>query len=308
MARRKKRYDYWGYFPRSTPIPVEGGIKARSRRGEFGEHWWARRWTAVLESYGWDNRLRRGRTYARKGQVLNIEIHPGRVSAQVQGSRRTPYEVRIQVTKLTDAQWSRVVDQMAGQAIFAARLLAGEMPPDIEEAFTAAGVSLFPHHHEIGMSCSCPDWAVPCKHIAAVYYLLAEEFDRDPFLLFLLRGATREYVMDALRSRRVAAVEAEPGEQPPEVESGEPLEADPLRFWEPQEPLTDFRVAVAPPPVETALLKRLGPPDFSRRPEAFVGVLTLAYATVTERALALAFDEEDVADMANEGLERALED
>ncbi len=292
MARRKKRYDYWGYFPRSTPISVEGGIKARSQRGAFGEHWWARRWIAVLESYGWNNRLQRGRSYARRGQVLNIEIQPGRVSARVQGSRRTPYTVRIQVTKLTDAQWSRVVDQMAGQAIFAAQLLAGEMPPDIEEAFTAAGVSLFPGPQELGMECSCPDWAVPCKHIAAVYYLLAEEFDQDPFLLFLLRGATREYVMDALRSRRVADVEAEPGAQPsPEVETWEPLEADPDRFWGPQEPLTNFRVAVAPPAVETALLKRLGPPAFSRRPEAFVGVLTLAYAAVTERALALAFGD-----------------
>jgi len=175
--------------------------------------------------------------------------------------------------------------------------LAGEMPPEIEQAFQAAGVSLFPTRNEIAMSCSCPDWAVPCKHIAAVYYLLGEEFDRDPFLLLTLRGRTRDQVMAALRGRRAAAAspveEAGPEEQPePQVE---PLDADLSRFWELRDGLGGFRVTIAPPPVETALLKRLGPPPFSRRPEAFVGALTLVYAAVTDRALALAFGEEQLA-------------
>jgi len=294
----KRRYDnYWGYFPKSRPIPVEDGIKARTKRGQFGEHWWARRWIAVLESFGWSNRLQRGRTYARKGQVMNIDVRPGRVTARVQGSRRKPYTVHIEIVPLSDNQWERAIDAMAGQALFAAQLLAGEMPPEIEQTFQAAGVSLFPTSHDVVMSCSCPDWAVPCKHIAAVYYLLGEEFDRDPFLLFTLRGRTREHVMAALRTRRAADVppveEAVRGEQP-EVQV-EPLEADLSRFWELQESLAGFRVTIAPPRVETALLKRLGPPPFSRRPEAFVGALTLAYAAVTDRALALAFGEDQVA-------------
>jgi uncharacterized Zn finger protein len=293
MARR--RYSsYWGYFPRSTPIPVKDGIKAHTQRGQFGEHWWAQRWIAVLESFGWDSRLQRGRTYARKGQVLDIDVHTGRVTARVQGSRRTPYTVRIKIAPLSDDQWERVIDAMAEQALFAAQLLAGEMPLEIEEAFHAAGVSLFPTSADVAMSCSCPDWAVPCKHIAAVYYLLGEEFDRDPFLLFTLRGRTRDQVMEALRSRRAAGaapVEEAVSEEESEPEA-EPLEADLSRFWEPREGLGDFRVTVAPPPVETALLKRLGPPPFSRRPAAFVGALTLAYATVTDRALALAFGDD----------------
>ena len=296
MAKRRSR-SYWGYFPPSTPIPVKDGIKARTQRGQFGEHWWAQRWIAVLESFGWDNRLQRGRSYARKGQVLAIDVHPGRVTARVQGSRRTPYTVRIQVTPLDDDQWERVIDALAQQALFAAQLLAGEMPPEIEQAFQAAGVSLFPARTEIAMSCSCPDWAVPCKHIAAVYYLLGEEFDRDPFLLLTLRGRTRDQVMAALRGRRAAAAspveEAGPEEEPePQVE---PLDADLSRFWELRDGLGGFRVTIAPPPVETALLKRLGPPPFSRRPEAFVGALTLVYAAVTDRALALAFGEEQLA-------------
>ena len=295
---RRRHSSYWGYFPPSRPIPVEDGIKARTKRGQFGEHWWARRWIEVLESFGWSNRLQRGRTYARKGQVLNIDVRPGWVTARVQGSRRKPYSVRIEIAPLSDRQWERAVDAMAGQALFAAQLLAGEMPPEIERAFEAASVSLFPTGDDVAMSCSCPDWAVPCKHIAAVYYLLGEEFDRDPFLLFTLRGRTREQVMDVLRARRAAGAppvaEAAPEEEP-EVRA-EPLEADIPRFWKLRESLDDFRVTVAPPVVETALLKRLGPPPFSRRPEAFAGALTLAYAAVTDHALVLAFGEDQTDD------------
>jgi len=296
MSRRRYS-NYWGYFPKSTPIPVEDGIKARTKRGQFGEHWWAQRWIEVLQSFGWSNRLQRGRTYARKGQVMNIDVHPGRVTARVQGSRRKPYSVRIEIAPLSDKQWEQAIDAMAQQALFAAQLLAGEMPPEIEQAFQAAGVSLFPTSHDIDMSCSCPDWAVPCKHIAAVYYLLGEEFDRDPFLLFTLRGCTREHVMTALRARRAAGappVEEAVQEEEPELQV-EPLEADLPHFWEPRRTLGGFRVTIAPPPVETALLKRLGPPPFSRRPEAFVGTLTLAYAAVTDQALALAFGEDQLA-------------
>jgi uncharacterized Zn finger protein len=224
---------------------------------------------------------------------MDIDVRAGRVTARVQGSRRTPYTVHIGVTPLSEGQWEQVIDAMAQQALFAAQLLAGEMPLEIEQAFQVAGVSLFPTSGDIGMNCSCPDRAVPCKHIAAVYYLLGEEFDRDPFLLFTLRGRTREQVMEALRARRAASApldeEAVPEEEPePQVE---PLEPYLSRFWEPRGSLGGFRVTIAPPPVETALLKRLGPPPFSRRPEAFVGALSLAYAAVTDRALALAFGE-----------------
>ncbi|MDY7076542.1 MAG: SWIM zinc finger family protein [Chloroflexota bacterium] len=295
MSRRRYS-NHWGYFPKTKPIPVEDGIKARTKRGQFGEHWWARRWIEVLESFGWDNRLQRGRTYARKGQVLNIEVRPGQVTASVQGSRRRPYTVRIEIAPLNDKQWERAIDAMAEQALFAAQLLAGEMPPEIEQAFQAAGVSLFPNSYDVGMNCSCPDWAVPCKHIAAVYYLLGEEFDRDPFLLFTLRGCTREHLMTALRARRATAAllteDATPEEEP--KAPVEPLDADLAHFWEPRESLGEFHVTIAPPPVKTALLKRLGLPPFSRRPEAFVGTLTLAYAAITDRALRLAFGEDQI--------------
>ena len=134
--------DEW-YEP-SRPRPAKDGIKARNVRGAFGTSWWAKRWIAVLESFGWGNRLTRGRSYARQGQVLNIDLQVGRVNARVQGSRATPYKVKIEIPPLNDGQWERAIDGMAEQAIFAAKLLASDMPQNIEDAFTAASVPLFP--------------------------------------------------------------------------------------------------------------------------------------------------------------------
>ena len=162
-------------------MQVEGGIRARSKRGAIGEQWWSRRFIDVLESFGMSGRLARGRNYARRGQVLGFEISCGYVTAQVQGSRPKPYRVRIQVTPLTTPQWRRVEQALAGQALFRAKLLAGEMPREIEEVFADCGTPLFPRSaRDLEMSCSCPDWEVPCKHLAAVCYVLAEAFRRRP--------------------------------------------------------------------------------------------------------------------------------
>jgi uncharacterized Zn finger protein len=181
------------------------------------------------------------------------------------------------------------MDALAAQAFFSAQLLGGQMPPEIEDVFEAADASLLPTSDDVEMSCSCPDWANPCKHIAAVYYLLAEEFDRDPFRTFTLRGRTREQVVKALRDRRVAATAAVESIAP--EETPEPLEDAIPDFWGPRESLGGVRVAIASPQVETVLLKRLGPPSFSQRPEAFRAALKLAYTSVTNSALALAFGE-----------------
>ncbi len=300
MARR--RYGgYWDDYPRypkTTPKPVEGGIKARSKSGKFGETWWAARWIAALERLVDAARLGRGRSYARQGQVLNIDIEPGRVQARVQGSRATPYKIDIQVKPLTDAEWNRVSDTMAEQAIFAAKLLAGEMPQDIEEAFAAAKLSLFPgDSRDLVTSCSCPDWANPCKHIAAVYYLLGEEFDRDPFLIFRLRGRSRDEIMAALRARRAAAAPALPEAQeavalaPTEAIPGKPLEEDLEHFWSLGESLDDFHVKVAPPAIEAALIKSMGPPPFWSGSQDFIATLSAVYAAVTLKAEEWAFGE-----------------
>jgi uncharacterized Zn finger protein len=194
----------WEDWPPARPIRVEGGIKAHSKRGAIGEQWWSRRLIDVLESWGMSGRLSRGRSYARAGQVLNFKLTQGKVTAQVQGSRVRPYDVRIGVLPLTTAQWRRVLDRLASQALFRAKLLAGEMPHEIEEVFADCGTPLFPRSAaDLEMHCSCPDWGVPCKHLAAVCYVLAEEFDRDPFGLLAWRGRGRAELLAALRRIQV---------------------------------------------------------------------------------------------------------
>jgi uncharacterized Zn finger protein len=191
-----------GFPPPSRPRKAVGGIKARSKRGSIGEQWWSRRFIDVLESFGMQSRLSRGRNYARSGQVLNLTIGTGHVSAQVQGSRVKPYKVVLTVVPLTKPQWRKVEQALAGRAVFRARLLAGEMPAEIEEIFADCGTPLFPRSpRDLMMSCSCPDWGVPCKHLAAVCYVLAEAFDDDPFGILAWRGRGRADLLAALRTR-----------------------------------------------------------------------------------------------------------
>ncbi len=188
------------FHPPSRPIKADGGIKARSKRGSIGEQWWSRRFIDVLESFGLQSRLSRGRNYARSGQVLSLSIGTGHVTAKVQGSRVKPYSVKLTVDPLTTRQWRRVEEALAARAIFRARLLAGEMPAEIEEVFADCGTPLFPHSaRDLEMTCSCPDWEVPCKHLAAVCYVLAEAFDNDPFAMLAWRGKGRDDLLAALR-------------------------------------------------------------------------------------------------------------
>ncbi|MFW6113250.1 MAG: SWIM zinc finger family protein, partial [Thermodesulfobacteriota bacterium] len=170
---------WWRYYTPKPAREVKGGIKAQSRRGAFATSWWGQRWIKVLEGFNIGERLNRGRTYARKGQVMDIEIEKGRVLATVQGSRSYPYEVEVRFRPLSRVQWLHIAAALADRFISLARLLAGEMPEDIESVFESAQLSLFPHRlRELETDCTCPDWSNPCKHTAAVFYLLAEEFDR----------------------------------------------------------------------------------------------------------------------------------
>ncbi|GLY28240.1 SWIM zinc finger family protein [Kineosporia sp. NBRC 101731] len=192
-----------GFEQYGKPRQVENGLTARSARGDIGEQWWSRRFIGVLESFALGTRLTRGRAYARKGQVVSLEVGPGVVTAQVQGSRVTPYRVRIGLKKFTRLVWAKVEVVLAEQALFSAQLLAGEFPRELEPVFAQAGAPLFPGRlADLDLACTCPDGAVPCKHIAAVFYLLAERFDDDPFLVLLWRGRDREVLLDQLRELR----------------------------------------------------------------------------------------------------------
>src|SRR6266700_5426098 len=258
------RGGYWDDYYKPQPIRVKDGIKTKSERGAIGETWWSKRWIRVLESFNMGARLTRGRSYARQGQVLSIDVEPGLVKAKVQGSRPKPYNVKIQLRPLSDQDWDKVTEAMAAQAIFAAKLLAGEMPTDIEEVFRAVHVSLFPTAlKDLETDCSCPDWANPCKHIAAVYYLLAERFDEDPFLIFKLRGRTKEQIIEILRHKRAASLPAESASPSPDADDSTPAEnalslEDHLdTFWQAGEALDSFTVNPTASRVDKAILKRL---------------------------------------------------
>ncbi len=255
----------------------------------FAERWWAQRWIAVLESLGLANRLARGRRYARSGRVLRVDIAPGRVEADVQGSRYEPYRIVFRVKSLTERQWEKAIETLASQALFAAKLLSGEMPQDIEEAFKSAKLSLFPTSRRgLVTECSCPDAANPCKHVAAVHYVLAEQLDQDPFLLFRLRGRDREKILKALRARRAAEASGEIVQR-----ETTPSLADSIdRFWQAGDALASFPVSVGPAIVSAALLKRLGAPPFWQAHPEIRGAFERLYAKVTERAMALAYGGE----------------
>ena len=278
---RRRRDSYSDHWPEHRPRLPADGIKAKSQRGDFGASWWAKRWIGTLESFGYGSRLTRGRTYARGGAVLTIDVKPGQVSAKVQGSRRTPYSVAIKLSRLDDKQWARALDAIAEQAIFAAKLLAGEMPQTIEEAFAAAEVPLFPRSAaDLATDCSCPDDANPCKHIAAVHYLLGERFDEDPFLLFELRGRSKAQVIQELSARRAEGAGATGEEAAPLPEQAPPLAELLASFDEPGAELAELAPQIAAPELEAAILRRFGDP-----PAGIGDELRTAYGVVTRNAL-----------------------
>jgi uncharacterized Zn finger protein len=285
--------SYWGYYKPAKPKEVKEGIKAKSKRGAIGETWWSKRWIAVLESFDMGARLTRGRSYARKGQVVSIEVQKGIVTAKVQGTRSKPYSVRIQLNPISEPDWEQVTEAMASKAIFAANLLSGEMPHDIEDAFSEAGLSLFPStKKELATNCSCPDWANPCKHIAAVYYLLAERFDEDPFLIFKLRGRTKSEIIDALRDKRASSAESEA--KTSASDTGErviPIAECLDSFWLAGDALDSFSVNPNRPEVENAILKRLGDAPFAIGKTNLASVLAKAYEVASGAALKKAAGE-----------------
>lgn len=170
----------------------------------FGTTWWGRLWITALEQLGddFENRLLRGRIYAEEGAVSCFTVNPGEIQAKVHG--RKTYNVMLGLPALTAIQWEKAIERIRQESRFVASLLAGEMPKGLDETFREAGASLYPRvPKELQTHCDCPDWANPCKHVAAVCYIMAEILDRDPWLLFDLRGRTKEEILKALQVDQV---------------------------------------------------------------------------------------------------------
>ncbi len=283
-------YDHY-YFPPSRPRAVKGGIKAQSKRGRFGQTWWGRRWIDTLESFSIGARLGRGKSYARSGQVMFIDIEEGEVHSAVQGSRGSPYGLDIKMKAYSPTDWKTLAESLREQPFYVARLLAGEIPADFEAIMEKHGMSLFPQRsNDLKTDCSCPDWSNPCKHIAAVIYLLAEEFDRDPFLLFELRGITREELLAEITGA-MPETEKDAGEAEKTVQASSPLTPD-GHFWEEGPLPNDFYGVVRTPPAPAALPKRLGKFPFWRAEAALSDVLEPLYKKASRRGLRVFQGEE----------------
>lgn len=217
--------------------------------------WWSQRWLDLLDSYRFKKRLERARDYARQGKILSIEFKGTRVVATVKGSELEPYSVSIFLDTFTEEEWGFIVATMASKAIFAAQLLAGEMPQNIEDVFTANGLSLFPFTlSDVYSECSCPDTANPCKHIGAVYYRLADCFSEDPFILFQLRGCTKEQIISNLRLFRSIDIETNKiNEERAESRIAGITTLNVDDFWKYSQPLESSLVVIAPSISETVL-------------------------------------------------------
>ncbi|BCJ52897.1 hypothetical protein Asp14428_43720 [Actinoplanes sp. NBRC 14428] len=266
------------WFETSGPIRVDGGIAVRAKRGKIGEQWWSRRFVDILERTCDPGRLARGRAYARKGQVIDFTLEPGSVGGRVQGSRPAPYAVTITIPAYDDSQWAVALSALGSQALYRAALLAGEMPHEIVELFDELDLPLFPP--DLDMRCSCPDWGVPCKHVSAVLYVLAEAFDDDPFLVLAWRGRNRDEVLAALRGL------PEPTDtvDPLAIEE-QPLDSRLTDFYTPSISLSRLRERPArlttPPEL---LLRVLDPPPIRVRHIPLADILRPAYRDLADPA------------------------
>ena len=174
------------------------GIRAQESRSGGARTWWARRWLEVLERMGLGARLGRGKHYAVSGQVTGMRLEGPHVEAQVVGTRPDPYRVTIDFRVPEGAAREAIVARIKGEPMIAARLIADDMPMEVEQAFRDCGLDFFPGGklapgvYDMTTACSCPDYANPCKHVSAVLLILGEEIARRPMTLLELRGIGEE--------------------------------------------------------------------------------------------------------------------
>lgn len=272
------------------PAPEQGIRVAR-----IGATWWGKRWVAALEaiSSAYSARMGRGRTYARAGRVHDLTLKGSDVTAKVTGSSSRPYTVRIAVAPLGDEAWQRAIEALSVKAAFAASLLAGEMPQAIDEAFAAAGATLFPSREtDLVTSCSCPDWANPCKHVAATHYVLGDAIDRDPFVLFELRGRSRADVLERLRAARPADRERAVPRADAAPVGTKAAATTPAEHDRPRAPWPSMRLTFAPPQRPGSALAQLGEPRGWRVDRSPADRLRAVVTRAAERARALSLEAE----------------
>ena len=249
-----------------------------------GNTWWSGKFLRSLERLGLSSRLQRGKEYLQRGRVVSLAINAGYVESRVQGDQE--YICRLEFAPFTDLEWQESFERLAFSDLSAAALLTtGRMPPQIEDFFAPSGRRLLPQQaDDLEFSCSCPDRVNLCKHLAATAYLFAERLDRDPWLLFLLRGRSADEVMEGLAQRWNRGTE--PSASKPEVHQQiaveTPIPTDIDRFWSSPSPVEFDLTAVPSRPFPTA--RRLGTPEPKVEEKTWNELLTEIYTGVAKQA------------------------
>ena len=277
--------------------------------------WWVDRWLQLLDSYRFKKRLERARNYAREGNVLSLQFDGFQLQAIVQGSDPQPYQVELHLDPFSDEDWHYVIATLAEKAIYSAQLLTGALPESIEKVFIQNGLNLFPFSlGDVHSRCSCPDKANPCKHIGAVYYQLADQFREDPFVIFRLRGRSREQLLAQLKHYRRLSPEQltefteaianqdflkptdfstvlPSGDLQPQAVAKTPLTQDELqtlaeRFWRYEQDLPLDLVVITPSDNPLKVVERLGDPPLSYElAKEIKQAIALIYPAVSQAAL-----------------------
>jgi uncharacterized Zn finger protein/superfamily II DNA or RNA helicase len=199
---------FWHYEKRRVPKSAPGATHKA-----YGVTWWGQQWLQALTNIDYSNRLPRGKTYANKGLAHDLELSGNTISAKVSGSRPKPYRVDISVPAFDRDSRDRLLRIVTENPLFLSKLLNRELPPELNQACMEAGIHLFPRHWaDLKGSCSCPDWAVPCKHMAAVFFLVANEIDKNPFVVFDL------HAFDLIKALQETGYTEETGETVPIME------------------------------------------------------------------------------------------
>ena len=269
---------------------------------QFSRTWWGKRFILALESFSDSARLGRGRSYANNGKVLNYKIDQNEITATVRGSvnpyfgvyKEPKYSINIEIKPIDKTNWSKAIKYISSKASFVSKLLMNEVPDNIEEAFADLGLHLLPHSQkDFKTSCSCPDYANPCKHIAGVYYVVASQLDHNPFLLFELRGLSKEALQAELAKSPLGQVlSSELTAKEILLESSAsyytPLEKvqitqkiNPREFWLGTKRLPQTVEAVSPASLPAILIKKQGDfPPFWQKDSSFIGTMEELYQRV----------------------------
>ncbi len=270
---------------------------------QFSRTWWGQRFIAALEEFTDPARLGRGRSYASGGRILDYTLANGTVTAKVRGSinpyfgvyKEPIYQTTITIRAISSADWTKAIRTIASRADLVTKLLMNEMPDTIEDAFSALGLHLLPHsERDFETDCSCPDWANPCKHIAGVYYLLASALDRDPFLMFELRGLSRDalhtelvrsplgqILASALKSEEVPAIEPVESYYTRPARKPDAVVASHKAFWTGAKRLPAPPATASQASVPALLIKKQGDyPPFWHKDVSFISVMEELYDRV----------------------------